>query len=89
MKNAYFCITNLISEPNMSNIQLNINLSFDQLIEIVKHLSPIEKMKLNDVIWDDTSEIPVEHQEIVRERASEYRINEKKMLDWDKASSKL
>ena len=43
----------------MSGLQLNVNLTFQQLVEVVKQLSPAEKLKLSDVIWDEQMEIPI------------------------------
>lgn len=34
----------------MDSLQLHINLSFQQLLEVVKQLSPDEKLQLNDAI---------------------------------------
>lgn len=37
----------------METIQLSVKLNFQQLIDAVKQLSPKEKMKVNDAIWED------------------------------------
>ncbi len=42
----------------MSNLNLKIDISFQQLTDIVKQLSPSEKLKLNEVIWDENMEVP-------------------------------
>ncbi len=34
----------------MESLHLNINLSFQQLIDVVKQLSPDEKLKLNEAL---------------------------------------
>jgi hypothetical protein len=73
----------------MDGLQLNINLSFQQLLEVVKQLSPSEKLQLNDVIWDEASEIPAEHQKIVLERKQKSKLNPSRMLDWEIALKKL
>lgn len=73
----------------MESLQLNINLSFEQLLEVVKQLSPSEKLQLNESIWDENFEIPIEHQELVLDRILESKKNPSLMLDWDKASKKL
>ena len=52
----------------MDGLQLNVNLNFQQLLEVVKQLSPTEKVKLNEFIWNDNIDIPVEHQKIVLDR---------------------
>ena len=52
----------------MDSLQLNVNLNFQQLLEVIKQLSPTEKVKLNEFIWNDNIDIPVEHQKIVLDR---------------------
>lgn len=49
----------------MNTVNLNIDLSFKQLADAVKQLSPEEKLMLNDVLWDESIEIPEEHQTLV------------------------
>lgn len=73
----------------MSSLNLNVNLSFQQLVEVVKQLSPGEKLKLSDIIWDEKMEIPLEHQKLVSDRIKKSKQNRKRMLDWDEASKKL
>ncbi|HOR10262.1 MAG TPA: hypothetical protein PLM05_09665, partial [Bacteroidales bacterium] len=52
--------------------QLNISLSFKQVVDIVKQLSPSEKQMLSELLWMeqdiDDIVIPEEHKQIVRER---------------------
>jgi hypothetical protein len=64
---------------NTQHVQLKIPLSFKQVVNIVKQLSPSEKQLLSEVLWaeqniDDT-EIPEEHKQIVRERIKKYKDN--------------
>ncbi len=73
----------------MSSLQLNINLSFQQLADAVKQLSPTEKLKLSDLIWCEGVDIPVEHQELVLGRIEKAKQNPERMLDWDEASKTL
>jgi len=73
----------------MNTIQLNINLTFNQLLEAVKQLSPNEKLMLNNVIWDESREIPLEQQAIVQQRKLESQENPDNMLDWKSASKTL
>lgn len=73
----------------MGNVHVNIDLSFQQLADIVKQLSPSEKIKLNDVIWDEQMEIPEEHRKIVMDRVRKSKIDSGRMLDWSKASRTL
>jgi hypothetical protein len=74
----------------MKSIHLNIDLSFQQLVDAVKQLSPTEKLKLNDALWSDNNmSIPSEHQDLVLERISKSKKSSKTMLDWEDASKTL
>lgn len=73
----------------MNTIQLNINLTFNQLLEAVKQLSPNEKLMLNNVIWDESMEIPLEQQAFVLQRKQDSQENPENMLDWKSASKTL
>jgi hypothetical protein len=73
----------------MNTVQLNINLNFQQLVDAVKKLSPAEKLKLNDAIWDENMQAPDEHKKIVAERMAKSKQNPGRMLDWNKASKTL
>ena len=73
----------------MEGLHLNINLNFQQLLDVVKQLSPDEKLKLNDAIWSEKMDIPVEHQRLVMGRIQKARQNPESMLDWDKAVKDL
>ena len=65
----------------METIKLNINLSVNQLVEAVKQLSPKDRLKLNDAIWNDNVEIPIEHQKIVLDRMAKAKTNPERLLD--------
>jgi len=73
----------------METIKLNINLSVNQLIEAVKQLSPEDRLKVNDAIWNENLEIPIEHQRIVLDRMAKAKANPERLLDWDEVSIKL
>ncbi len=73
----------------MNSLQLNVNLNFQQLLDVVKQLSPTEKVKLNEFIWNDNFDIPVEHQKIVLDRIEKNKTNPSRMLDWDEVSKAL
>ena len=73
----------------MDSLQLNVSLNFQQLLEVVKQLSPAEKIKLNDFIWNENIDIPLEHQELVLDRMRKSKANPARMLDWDEASKTL
>ncbi|MGC1241803.1 MAG: addiction module protein [Chryseosolibacter sp.] len=73
----------------MENLHVNINLSIQQLVDVVKQLSPDEKLILNEAIWSEGMEIPQEHQTLVTDRIKNARQNPDRMLDWDDASKRL
>jgi hypothetical protein len=73
----------------METIKLNINLSVNQLVEAVKQLSPKDRLKISDAIWNDNVEIPIEHQKIVLERMAKAKTNPERLLDWDEVSKNL
>ena len=73
----------------METIKPNIDLNVNQLIEVVKKLSPKDRLKLNDAIWNDDMAIPIEHQKIVLDRMAKAKANPKRLLDWDEVSKML
>ena len=66
-----------------------VELSFRQLMDAVRQLSPSEKLELNEMIWNDDITIPVEHQELVNERIRKANANSELLQDWDKAVKSL
>jgi len=78
---------------NSQHIQLNIPISFKQVIDIVKQLSPIEKQQLSEVLWTEQSTgdmiIPEEHQQIVRQRIKNYENQPNSYLSWDDIERKM
>jgi len=66
-----------------------VELSFRQLVDAVRQLSPAEKLELNEVLWSEGMSVPAEHQNIVNERISEYRANPDILLDWETAAKDL
>ena len=73
----------------MNTVKVNIDLSFNQLVDAVKQLSPEEKLMLNDVLWDESMKIPAEHQALVVGRIKKAKNNPDRLVDWDKASNLL
>ena len=73
----------------METIKLNIDLSVSQLLEAVKQLSPKDRLKINDALWNEDVEIPIEHQKIVLDRIAKAKTNPERLLDWDKVSITL
>jgi hypothetical protein len=64
-------------------------LSFTQLLDAVRKLSPSEKLELNEVIWKEDISIPIEHQKLVYERIKSVQSNSQVLHDWDAVSNKL
>jgi hypothetical protein len=73
----------------MDAAKINIQVNFQQIVEAVKQLTPKEKLKLNELIWDESTPIPVEHQQLVMGRVKSAQDNPESMLDWDEVSGKL
>ena len=73
----------------MDVAKINIQVNFQQIIDAVKQLSPKEKLQLNELIWNENTPIPVEHQQLVIARVKNAKENPDSMLDWDVVSKKL
>ena len=73
----------------MENLHVNINLSIQQLVDVIKQLSPEEKLILNEAIWSEGMDIPQEHQDLVMDRIKKARQNLDRLLDWDHVCKKL
>ena len=56
---------------------------------MVKQLSPVEKVKLNEFIWNENIDIPIEHQKLVLDRIKKSKANPSRMLNWEEASKTL
>ncbi|HQI12879.1 MAG TPA: addiction module protein, partial [Bacteroidales bacterium] len=73
--------------------QLNISLSFKQVVDIVKQLSPSEKQMLSELLWMeqdiDDIVIPEEHKQIVRERIKKYENSPDSYLSWNDIERKM
>ena len=72
-------------------IQLNIPLSFSQVVEIIKQLSPLEKQQLREVLETEQDDIiiPEEHKKIVRERIEKYGKKPDSYLTWSEIENKM
>lgn len=73
----------------MQTIKLNIDLNVNQLIEAAKQLSPKDRLKLNDAIWNEDVVIPVEHQKIVLDRMVKAKSDPERLLNWEEVSKTL
>ena len=69
------------------HVQLSIPLSFNQVVDIVKQLSPSEKQQLSEVLWTeqniDDIVIPEKYKQIVRERIKKYENSPGSYLSWN------
>jgi hypothetical protein len=65
-----------------SSANINIPLSFNQIIDLIKQLPKKEQDKIVSILQEqDDFEVPEWHKEIVRERIKNSKENE--LLDWD------
>lgn len=74
------------------HIQLNVPLSFKQIVDIVKQLSPEDRIKLQEVLQEtsDTDyEIPEEHKNIVRQRIKASKKDTSRPHNWEEVKHKL
>jgi hypothetical protein len=83
----------ILNTMNTQHIQLKVPLSVDQLIDIVRQLSPKEKQKLSSVLWDETREeevfIPEDHKKIVRQRLKRMDERPETSLSWEDIERKM
>jgi len=75
------------------SIQLNVPLSFNQVVDIVRQLSPTERSMLKEVLkeTDDIEKqpIPEEHKNIVRQRMKASEEDPSRLINWDEVKHKL
>jgi hypothetical protein len=78
---------------NTQYVQLNIPLSFKQVVDIVRQLSPSEKQQLSEVLWTEQNiediVIPEEHKQIVRKRIKKFENKPDTYLSWDEIERKM
>jgi putative addiction module component (TIGR02574 family) len=78
---------------NTQHVNLNIPLTFNQVIDIVKQLSPKERTKLQEVLMEaennDEYEIPEEHKNIVRQRTKASQADPSRLLSWDEVKHNI
>jgi hypothetical protein len=74
-------------------ILLNVPVSFEQVIDLVKQLSPAEKQQLSEVLLQEQSvddiEIPEENKELVRERIKKYEDKPGSYFTWNEIQQKF
>ncbi len=75
------------------NIQLNIPLSFEQIIEIVRQLSPSEKNQLREFLLSDQNNddlsINDDQKQVVRQRIKKYKDSPGSYLSWNDIEHKI
>ena len=78
---------------NTQNIQLNIPLNFEQVIDIVRQLSPSEKKQLSDLLLSDQNNddlnISDEQKQVVRDRIKKYEDTPGSYLSWNDIEHKM
>jgi|WetSurMetagenome_2_1015567.scaffolds.fasta_scaffold105662_4 hypothetical protein len=75
---------------NTQNIQINVPLNFNQVVDIVRQLSPKDKMKLKAVLQEEQNMvIPEKQKEIVRQRMKVSDAYPSRLLNWDDVKHKI
>ena len=79
------------SDMNTQHIQLNVPLSFTQVVNIVRQLSTAEKRQLSEVLLNEQDDmfIPEEHKQIVLERIKKYENSPGCYLSWNDIEHKM
>ena len=70
-------------------IPSNAQISFPELVAIVKTLSVTEKQLLTEVLWEDNMPVLEEHQGIVKERMEKSNRQPDRMLNWESVSKSI
>lgn len=73
----------------MNSSSTNTQISFHELVAIVKTLSVTEKQLLTEVLWDDALPVFEEHQNIVMQRMEKNKQEPERMLNWEMVSKTL
>ena len=85
--------SNDVKQMGVQYIQLHVPISFNQVVDIVRQLSPFEKQQLGEVLWDEQNDddmvIPEEHKRIVRGRINKYENSPDSYLSWDDIELKM
>jgi Putative addiction module component len=75
------------------HFQLNVPLSLNQLIDIVRQLSPKEKQELSNVLWEEIREeeinIPEGHKKIVKQRLKRMEEHPESSISWEDIERKI
>jgi hypothetical protein len=72
------------------NINLKIPINFNQVLDIVRQLSPKDKLRLKNVLENEQpDDIPENHKNIVRQRIKASNSNPSSLLNWEKEKNKI
>ena len=75
------------------HFQLDVLLSFNQLIDIVRQLTPKDKQQLSNVLWEEIREeeivIPEEHKKVVKQRLKRMEEHPESCLRWEDIERKI
>jgi len=73
----------------MNSSRTNAQISFNELVAIVKTLSVTEKQLLTEALWEDNMPVFDEHQNIVKERMKKSKQQPERMLNWESVSKSI
>ena len=73
----------------MNSSSANTQISYNELVSIVKTLSVAEKQLLTEALWDDNMPVLEEHQRIVKERMEKSNRQPDRMLNWESVSKSI
>jgi len=78
---------------DIQHVQLNAPLSFSQIVDIVRQLSPYERQQLGEVLWTERNAadivIPEVHKQMVRKRIKKYENSPGSYLSWNDIEHKM
>ncbi len=74
-----------LQNEHLSNTPLN----FNQIVEIIKQLPPLEKNKLIEILEADQEIISENHKNIVRQRIKKSDSDPSLLLPWDEVKHKI
>ncbi|MEY4012050.1 MAG: hypothetical protein RIT22_1174 [Bacteroidota bacterium] len=73
----------------METLKIPNQFNLNEILEAIKQLSPKDRLKINDVIWNEETEIPIEHQKLVLNRIAKSKKNPERLLIWEDVAKDL
>lgn len=73
----------------METLKIPNQFNLNEILEAIKQLSPKDRLKINDVIWNEETEIPIEHQKWVLNRIAKSKKNPERLLIWEDVAKDL